>query len=296
MNNFDDIFDTQAPVRDDSNFDKEAWAEKKQAERKRVFDLADNAALGICTDGSKYQAFLDVQARFFRYTPTNALLIYTQMPQATQLRDFNGWRENNTTVRKGTSHISILEPGDQYTREDGSIGTYYNVKKVYDISQTTNRNRASPIQTPDECSLLKALIHKSPVPIQTVDELPNNMGALYDHNQKVIFVRRGMDAPSIFRSMSKELSHERLANLLTDYSRESAAFSAYSASYLLCRQYGIDVSGYNFSRLPESFMQSDPQSVRQVLTDIRDSAFEVSSRMNRALEQSKVPRGKSQER
>lgn len=296
MNNFDDIFDSHPPARDDSSFDKEAWAEKKQAERKRVFELADTTALAICSEGSKYQAFLDVQARFFRYTPTNALLIYAQMPQATQLRDFNGWREMGTPVRKGSSHLSILEPGNQYQRVDGSWGTYYNVKKVYDISQTSARNRGTPAPVPDDRSLLMALIHKSPVPIQTVDTLPNNMGALYDHNQSVIFVRRGMDAPSIFRSMSKELSHAQLAQLLPDYSRESAAFSAYCASYLLCRQYGIDASGYNFSRLPDSFIQSDPQTVRQILTDIRDAAFEVSARMNKALDQSKIPRGKEQER
>ena len=30
-----------------------------------------------------------------------------------------------------------MEPGKEYEREDGSTGTYYNAKKVYDISQTT---------------------------------------------------------------------------------------------------------------------------------------------------------------
>ena len=47
--------------------------------------------------------------------------------------------------------------------------------------------------------------------MQMVDDLPNHMGALYDHDQQVIFVRRGMEASDIFRSVSKELAHAEIA-------------------------------------------------------------------------------------
>ena len=81
------------------------------------------------------------------------------------------------------------------------------VKHVFDVSQTTSRNQPQPAIKVEDRQLLKALIHKAPVSIQGVDELPNNMGAFYDHDQKAIFVRRGMDAHDIFRSLSKELAH-----------------------------------------------------------------------------------------
>ena len=43
MNSFDDIFEGHISQRGQTNqpFDKEAWAEKKQAERQSVYDLAD---------------------------------------------------------------------------------------------------------------------------------------------------------------------------------------------------------------------------------------------------------------
>ena len=46
MSNFDDIFEGNAPRKGQTNqpFDKEAWAEKKQAERQAVYDLADSTA------------------------------------------------------------------------------------------------------------------------------------------------------------------------------------------------------------------------------------------------------------
>lgn len=91
MNGFDDIFDTQSTNQEQANspFDKEAWAEKKQAERKAVYELADSTALSVAGDGNRFRDYLDVQARFDRYSVTNSLLILAQMPQATQLKDYS---------------------------------------------------------------------------------------------------------------------------------------------------------------------------------------------------------------
>lgn len=298
MSNFDDLFTAQGgqAYQSGQSFDKDAWAEKKKAERQALYDLADSTAEAVSADGGKFRSYLDVQARFDRYSATNALLILAQMPQATQLRDYDGWKDLGVSVKRHPTSISILEPGDEYKREDGSIGTYYNVKKVFDVLQTTMRGKPQPTVSMDDRLLLKALIHRPPVPMQTVDDLPNHMGALYDHDQQVIFVRRGMEASDIFRSVSKELAHAEIAAAGGDYSRQDAAFAAYSASYLLCRKYGIDASGYDFSQLPDSFREGDAQSVRAALTEIRDTAGEISGRMSRVLEQNKAPRTKEQER
>ena len=298
MSNFDDIFSGQNGNSrwSDQPFDKEAWAAKKQEERKELYALADSTAAEISGDGEKYQKYLDVQSRFSRYTPTNALLILAQMPEATQLKDFNGWKEAGASVQRKPKSVKILEPGKEYDREDGTRGTSFEVKRVYDASQTRGRVRSAPAVKLDDRVLLKALIHRTPVPIQTVDSLPNNMGALYDHNQQVIFVCRGMGAEDIFRSVSKELAHAEIAGMSENYNRNDAAFKAYSASYILCKRYGVDVSDYNFSRLPTSFRESNPQQVRETLTEIRDTANQISTRMYRALEQNRAPKAKEQER
>lgn len=298
MSNFDDIFAGQTD-RPDSNgqpFDKEAWAEKKQAERKEIYDLADTTAVEISKDGEKFRNFLDVQARFDRYSPTNALLIYAQMPEATQLKDFDGWKDAGVSVQRKAKSVKILEPGKEYDREDGTRGTSFEVKRVFDVSQTRGRLRTAPIVKPDDRALLKALISRTPVPIQTVDTLPNSMGALYDHDQQIIFVCKGMGAEDIFRSVSKELAHAEIAEMRDNYDRNDAAFAAYSASYLLCKKYQISTADYNFSRLPASIRESDAQGIRATLTEIRDAAAQISQRMYRALEPSRNPKGREQER
>ena len=295
MSSFDDLFGGKFG-KEDAAFDKEAWAAKKQEKRNELYSLADQTAAEISKDGDKFKQFLDVQSRFDRYSSTNALLILAQMPEATQLKDFDGWKDAGVSVQRKPRSVKILEPGKEYTREDGTRGTSFEVKWVYDVSQTRGRLRSSPNKKPDDRTLLKALINRSPVPIQTVDSLPNNMGALYDHDQQVIFVCRGMGAEDIFRSVSKELAHAEIAGMREDYNRNDAAFQAYSASYLLCKRYGVDVSDYNFSRLPASFRECSPQQVRETLTEIRDTANQISTRMYRALEQNRTPKAKEQER
>lgn len=56
------------------------------------------------------------------------------------------------------------------------------------------------------------------------------------------------------------------------------------------------LSGYDFSRLPDDFREADAQSVRAKLSEIRDTASEISARMARVFEQNKAPKSKEQER
>ena len=62
-----------------------------------------------------------------------------------------------------------MEPGKEYEREDGSIGTYYNAKKLYDISQTTMSERPQPQTAMDERLLIRALINNPPASIVTAE-------------------------------------------------------------------------------------------------------------------------------
>lgn len=42
-------------------------------------------------------------------------------------------------MRRGQKAIPIIEPVKEYVRDDGSIGVLYDVRKVFDVSQTTAR-------------------------------------------------------------------------------------------------------------------------------------------------------------
>lgn len=293
MANYDDIF--AAPMENSTSgqsLSKEEYAAKMKAERDAVYALADNTAAEVVSNAEEFQIYLDIQAHFSRYSATNALLIMAQNGDATQLRDYEGWQDKGYNVQRNERHIAILEQGDRYTTDDGKTGNYYNVKKVFDISQTNAPPRPSPSVSYDERLLLASLIAKRPVPIEMVDEL--NTGAVYDHSQKKIFVRRGMEAPDIFRSVSLALARAELAGRSETYQPEKAAFQSYCISYMLGKKYGIDVSRYSFEQLPEFISKAEPKAIRGELSEIRDTLNLMSGKMERAMTQAKSQ--KEQER
>ena len=98
---------------------KEEYAEKKKAEKERVYQMVDDTAMQIVKDPEKFRAFLDTQSRMDRYSAANALLIFNQLPEATQLKDFDDWGKDNVKIVKGAKSISILEPVE-YARQDGT--------------------------------------------------------------------------------------------------------------------------------------------------------------------------------
>ena len=76
----------------------EEYAAKKKAEKDAVYQMIDDTATEIVRDPDKFRAYLDTQARMDRYSAANALLIYKQQPQATQLKDFRDWQEDGVKV------------------------------------------------------------------------------------------------------------------------------------------------------------------------------------------------------
>lgn len=294
MNNFDDIFDP-APQDD---FDKEAWAAKKKAERDDTFYLADATAEEVSTDSGKFREYLDVEANFRNYSATNALLILAFNKDASKLGDKDFWRNQGVYIKRQefSRPIKIIESNGEYTRDDGSIGTSYNIKRVYDISQTTARIKTRPPVSYDERALLNALIYKRPVPIQSVDELPSGAGALYDHEQKAIFVCRGLNAHDLFCGVSRALAQAELAMISEEYIPDNASYKAHCVSYILGKEFGVDVSEYVFDNPADLLRTDDPQEIRAELSEIRDTAFDISARMARSLEQSKAPRHTEKER
>ena len=117
------------------------------------------------------------------------------------------------------------------------------------------------------------------------ENVPN--GAAYDYTRRTVVVQRGMDGQDLFRCVSLAMARAELDQ--TEHADpQSDAFRGYCVSYMLCRKYGVEARGYDFSRLPESLRDADSQTIRSELTDIRDTLQTMTSRMERALEQSRA--------
>ena len=276
---------------------KEEYAEKKRAEKEKVYQMIDDTAKEIVNDPEKFKSFLDTQSQMDRYSAANALLIYSQCPQATQLKDFDDWGKDNVKITKGAKSISILEPVE-YTRADGSNGVSYNVKKVFDVSMTNGRKTPAVSVNRDPKSLITTMLDVSPVEVQSTDELPYpNMAAFYNNEKQVLYVKRDVgDSVAVAQCVAQELGHAQLSINGQSYSRKDMGFQAVCIGYMLCKKYGVDTQNFAINRIPQELSSKEPREIRGELSKMRNAMSEIHSHISDEMFRKKQERHRDYER
>ena len=274
-------------------FNKEEWAAQKQEQRKAAYELIDNTCSEMMANGDSFRQYLDVQGHFDRYSVNNAILVSAQMPEATQLKDYGSWKQSRAYVDRDAQKITILEPGKEYEREDGSKAVGYNAKVVYDISQTSAKDRQQPQEAKTMRELVSAMIDASPVSFVPVDDL--ELPAFYDSAQQTIFIKTGLNEEQLFVSMAKEVS-AAVFDFKHKESRDVSEFKSFCVAYMVSSRYGVDTKGFNFDKLPKEFADMETQGFKGQLGSMRDVLGEIQSDMYRSLEKNKPPKHKEQER
>ena len=69
-------------------YNPQKYAENRKAEKERTYQMIDDTAIEVSRSPDKLKEFLAVQAKFDMYSAANTLLIFKQMPNATQLKSF----------------------------------------------------------------------------------------------------------------------------------------------------------------------------------------------------------------
>lgn len=276
---------------------KEEYAEKKKAEKERVYQMVDDTAMQIVNDPEKFRAFLDTQSRMDRYSAANALLIFNQLPEATQLKDFDDWGKDNVKIVKGAKSISILEPVE-YARQDGTTGISYNVKKMFDVSQTNGRQTPAVSVNRDPKALITTMLDACPVEIEATNELPYpNMAAFYNNEKQTLYVKSNVgDSVAVAQCVAQELGHAQLSINSDTYSRRDMGFQAVCIGYMLCKKYGVDTQNFAIDRIPESLKEKEPKEIRAELSKTRNAMSEINSRISEELYRKKQERSKEHER
>ena len=274
-------------------FDKEGWAAQKQKQRKDAYELIDHTCSEMMADGDSFRQYLDVQGHFDRYSVNNAILVSAQMPGATQLKDYGSWKQSRVYVDRNAQKVTILEPGKEYQRDDGSKAVGYNAKVVYDISQTSAKDRKQPQEKKTMRELVSAMIDASPVPFVATPDL--ELPAFYDRSQQAIFIRTGLSEEQLFVSMAKEVS-AAVFDCKHKESRDASDFKSFCVAYMVSTRYGVDTKGFYFNKFPKEFEGMDTQAFKGELGRMRDVLGEIQSDMYKSLEKNRPPKSKEQER
>ena len=271
----------------------EDWKAMKDQERSDVFKLLDQTTLDLAEVTGCFLKYLDTQARMNRYTVSNALLISAQMPEATKLRTFSEWEKEDAKIRKGCKSISILEPYKN-KKPDGSSAIAYNVKKVFDISQTSKAEEAKPYRQKDITKLIAAMLDTCPVSIDLATEIPvPGTAAYFDKSSNTLYVQKeGGTAEYVCQCVARELGLIEATLRSPDAERNANHADAVITAYLICKRYGFPTEALDAERASSKYKGMNAKDIRKDLTALRSSAAKINDRIYEELNKEKTPRAK----
>ncbi len=286
--NIDEILETDFQENNfQKDFNKEKWIKEKNGERNKVYSLIDKTSLKIVQDSEMFKGYLNIQSRFDKYSVANGLLIYAQMPSATQLREYSEWKAiPNLFFNDNKNSILLLKKDRKNTMQ-------FVVYKMFDISQTNMPQKQTHSKVLDDRILLKAFIHENPTEIKVVDELTSGLFVELNDDDNILYIQRGADPREIYQGIVREISK---VSFETD-DPSIASFKAKCTSYIVCKKYGIDVTNYSFNDIPKEFKNLSSREIRKELEEVKDATEEFNSRINSSLESAfKHLKNKSYER
>ena len=262
-----------------NNYNKEEWKKKKQEQLQNAYNMIEEATEELKNNSSFFKSYLDVQSRFDKYTVRNALLLTKQIPNATQLKDYNGWKEAKVNFKtRYPKRVVILEPGEAYTNKEGKKVTPIYSKEVIDISETNLKPNS---RTYDKKLILQSLLHNAPADIKAVDSLEDGKMCNWDKDNNVIYVCRSEDYNLVISSVAKELANINLYENTNNYDQVQAE----CISYMICKKYGIDMELENIDKLSLRFSNMESKDIKDELSNMKNVYEDLNNNIGQYLDE-----------
>ena len=295
------------------------WIEFRDKRADELHQITDKLEKGVkdVFQSDKYKQFLNVMAKFPRYSVNNTMLIMMQRPDAQLCQSFTGWKQMGRYVKKGEKGISILAPAPyKIEREQTKLDEKgrpvfdadgepvkekvevtiraFKVVKTFDLSQTDGKEL--PTIGPSELvgniegypKLLQALQEISPVPV-SFELIDGDAKGFYHLEDKKIVVQDGMSEVQTIKTLLHEMAHEKLHDKdnvpeAKDISRNGKEVEAESVAYVVCQHYGINTSDYSFSYVAGWTEGKETPELKASLDKIRQTASEFIYQIDQKME------------
>lgn len=229
-----------------------------------------------------FKAYLDVQARFHRYSWHNSPLILSQRPDATRVAGYRTWQSLGRQVRKGEHGITIFAPCPfkrEVERDNGETdereGIYFRAVHVFDVGQTDGKDLPDiDVPTVDVAAdrLLADLQHVAnkrgiAVSFQSIES-----GAFGVSKGGSIEVDHRHATGQQAKTLAHELAHEALhkTDRPAGLTRNVAELEAESVAYVVCRHFHLETEVRSSRYI--ALWDGDSQALRASLERISKTA------------------------
>jgi antirestriction protein ArdC len=245
---------------------KPTTAQRAAAKDRRDGIMKDlSEGIARLTNSDEWRRYLDVQARFHRYSFPNVMLIMLQCPAATRVASYRRWQEMKRQVRKGEHGIRVWAPSTRKVAEATPNGaeddqheevTGFVLVPVFDISQTDGEPLPEVVhllEGEDPAGIfgrLAAVAEGMGFKVTTSPEIPGHPGAnglceYRDDGRTVITVASNRSPLQMIKSLAHEITHAIL-HCGSELPRGRKELEAESGAYVVCRHLGLDTSEYSF--------------------------------------------------
>lgn len=223
--------------------------EVKELVERGMRELNEALAAG---KSDRLQQYLEVMARFPRYSFNNCMLIAIQFPSATLIQGFHAWRKVGRSVKKGEKGIGIIAPmvgkkqdDDAQSNDDGEKTVFgFKVVHVFDVSQTEGDELPEFAQVSgdpgENIPAVESLIRSWGIEL-VYEEIPCGADGL--SRKGSIVVDPDLEPAKRLLTLVHEASHERLhadaerRKQTTNTIRET---EAEAVAHIVCRALGLD--------------------------------------------------------
>lgn len=176
------------------------------------------------------------------------------------------------------------------------------IGRVFDVTQTHGKAVPAPLtlrdNTPEMEAALSRLLDSAGVPVVT--DAAMYQDAFYDPKAQRITVSTRLSDSKTFAALAREIVHAGIHDRgrYPYYSREDCAMDAECVSYMLCRNFSIDVPQPNVSRVGQAFDGMEAQDRRSVVDSLqkyfrrlqKDIQREISPQERKQPEQNRTVR------
>ena len=272
---------------------------KNQEKIKAALNRIEDSLAAINTD-EDWLKFLSFQAQFYNYSFGNAMLIFSQNPNATYVKGYKAWNKLGRYVKKGSKGLAILAPcirkvevfkepenknlyhDEEAEKEIKKVVSGFRIAYVYDIADTDGDDSMLPVlvtglagngeQEKEIYERLFGVISKE----HCVQEVSGTASkGSFNLETKVISIRDDLE----YLQKIKTLLHE-YAHLLDfemhpedDISRNCRELIAESVAFIVSLRLGLDTSRYSMSYI-KSWLK-DKEELKIIADSVQKIAYTI---------------------
>jgi antirestriction protein ArdC len=288
----------------------------KTTDRREALTAQLAEGIDALTRSDEWRRYLEVQAKFHRYSFANTLLILRQCPGASQVASYRKWQELGRQVRNGehglwiwapcTRKVTPADDGEAITADGEAearrVLSGFRPVPVFDVAQTDGDD------LPEICHLLDgeddsgvfdrlaAVAEGMDWTVRRMPEVDGHQGAngLCEHGLRVITVASARSPLQQVKTLAHELGHGLLHGPAVYYAgnRGLCELEAESVAFVVCASLGVDTSAYSFGYVA-GWQQGDAARAREAIkasgNRIQRAAGQILTALEKTSERELVP-------